>query len=107
MSEFNAVRCPSLADKPKIFLVQACRGPEFLSPTVDQQIADSTFSDSTLSRSRLPKESDFLLAYGSVPGYVSYRMPNSGSLFIQVSRIKDMIVVCSMVNTYSQGIYAI
>ena len=105
MSEFNAVRCPSLANKPKIFLVQACRGPEkdvCLGPTDDQQIADITFSDSTLSRSRVPKESDFLLAYGSVPGYVSYRMPNFGSFFIQVSRIiKDMIVVHSMVNTCS------
>ena len=102
MSEFNAVRCPSLANKPKIFLVQACRGSEegeLLGPT--DQIADNILSDSTLSRSRLPKESDFLLAYGSVPGYVSYRMTDSGSFFIQVSRIKDMIVVHSIVNTYS------
>ncbi|XP_067051379.1 caspase-9-like isoform X2 [Acropora muricata] len=85
MSEFNAVRCPSLANKPKLFLVQACRGSEegeFPGPN-DQQIADNTFSDSTLSRSRLPKESDFLLAYSSVPGYVSFRMPDSGSFFIQ------------------------
>ena len=106
MSEFNAVRCPSLANKPKIFVVQACRGPEkevFLDPTDDRQIDNNKLTDSTLSRSRVPKESDFLLAYGSVPGYVSYRMPDSGSLFIQVSRIiKDMIVVHSMVyNTYS------
>ena len=103
MSEFNAVRCPSLANKPKIFLVQACRGSEkgeLLGLTDNQQIADNTFSDSTLSRSRLPKESDFLLAYGSVPGYVSYRMADSGSFFIQVSRIKDMIVVHSMVNPF-------
>jgi len=103
MSEFNAVRCPSLANKPKIFLVQACRGSEegeLLGLTDNQQIADNTFSDSTLSRSRLPKESDFLLAYGSVPGYVSYRMTDSGSFFIQVSRIKDMIVVHSMVNPF-------
>ena len=103
MSEFNAEWCPSLANKPKIFLVQACRGSEegeFAGPN-NQQFADNTFSDSTLSRSRLPKESDFLLAYSSVPGYVSFRMPDSGSFFIQVSRIKDMIVVHSMVNTYS------
>ena len=103
MSEFNAVRCPSLANKPKIFLVQACRGSQqgdSPGPN-DQQVADDTFSDSTLSRSRLPKESDFLLAYGSVPGYVSYRRTDSGSFFIQVSRIKDVIVVHSMVNTYS------
>ena len=99
MSEFNAEWCPSLANKPKIFLVQACRGSqkgEFPGPN-----ADNILSDSTLSRSRLPKESDFLLAYSSVPGYVSFRMPDSGSFFIQVSRIKDMIVVHSMVNTYS------
>ena len=104
MSEFNAVRCPSLANKPKIFVVQACRGPEkevFLDPTDDRQIDNNKLTDSTLSRSRVPKESDFLLAYGSVPGYVSYRLRNFGSFFIQVSRMKDMIVVHSMVNTYS------
>lgn len=85
MSEFSAERCPSLANKPKIFLVQACRGSQqgdSPGPN-DQQVADDTFSDSTLSRSRLPKESDFLLGYGSVPGYVSYRRPDSGSFFIQ------------------------
>lgn len=86
MSEFNAERCPTLTDKPKIFLVQACRGSEegeLLGPSDNQQIDSNTSSDSTLSRSRLPKESDFLLAYGSVPGYVSYRRTDAGSFFIQ------------------------
>ena len=58
MSEFNVERSPSLANKPKLFLVQACRGPaedKFLRPTdKSQDIADFTLSDSTLSRSSCP-----------------------------------------------------
>ena len=85
MSEFNVERSPSLANKPKLFLVQACRCPaedKFLRPTdKSQDIADFTLSDSTLSRSSCPQESDFLLAFGTVPGYVSYRRPNFGSFF--------------------------
>lgn len=87
MSEFNIERCPSLANKPKLFLVQACRGPaedRFLCPTdKSQDIVDFTVSDSTLSRSICPQESDFLLAFSTVPGYVSYRRPNFGSFFMQ------------------------
>ena len=90
MSEFKAGNCKSLANKPKIFLVQACRGPaedKFLCPTdKSQDIADFTFSDSSLSRSSCPQESDFLLAFSTVPGYVSYRRPNFGSFYMQVSR---------------------
>ena len=109
MSEFNIERCPSLANKPKLFLVQACRGPaedRFLCPTdKSQDMVDFTVSDSTLSRSICPQESDFLLAFSTVPGYVSYRRPNFGSFFMQVSKIvsmlkiKNMIVVYSIVNT--------
>ncbi|XP_074625500.1 caspase-3-like isoform X1 [Acropora palmata] len=87
MSEFNIERCPSLANKPKLFLVQACRGlaeDRFLCPTdKSQDIVDFTVSDSTLSRSICPQESDFLLAFSTVPGYVSYRRPNFGSFFMQ------------------------
>lgn len=88
MSEFKAVNCPDLQNKPKLFFIQPCRGNSNESPFSAFGDVDSTpvFSpDSTLPRSACPREADFLLAFATAPGYVSYRKPLSGSRFIQVS----------------------
>ncbi|XP_078377977.1 caspase-3-like [Oculina patagonica] len=39
--------------------------------------------DSTLPRSVFSQEADFVLAFATVPGYVSFRLPDSGTFFIQ------------------------
>ncbi|XP_074622862.1 uncharacterized protein LOC141881089 isoform X3 [Acropora palmata] len=99
MREFQAERCPSLKGKPKILIIQTCRGSrqcDVESGDFVQSInADPTefdlpdncvgpFSlDSSLSKSVFPPETDFLLAFATVPGYVSFRSPTSGTLFIQ------------------------
>ena len=90
-SEFKPSNCPTLAGKPKVFIVQACRGPsedQNLQP-IHLTAADGDKSglvkDSTLPRSVTPEESDFLYAFSTVPGYVSWRVPGTGSPFIQVS----------------------
>lgn len=90
-SEFKSSKCPTLADKPKVFITQACRG-ESRDPNLslpDDFAADSTRSgflnDSTLSRGDTPDETDFVFAHSTVPGYVSRRDPDCGSPFIQVS----------------------
>ena len=88
MSEFKAANCPKLQSKPKLFFIQTCRGNSNESPFSAFGDVDSTpvFSpDSTLPRSVCPREADFLLAFSTAPGYVSYRKPLSGSTFVQVS----------------------
>ncbi|XP_015776086.1 PREDICTED: caspase-3-like [Acropora digitifera] len=89
MSKFKAKNCPSLAHKPKMFFIQACRGlaqDKFLTQSKGDNDYDAGLtSDSTLARcsSILPQESDFLLGYATVPGYVAYKQSNYGSFYMQ------------------------
>ncbi|KAL9971085.1 hypothetical protein ACROYT_G023571 [Oculina patagonica] len=88
MSEFKAIKCPTLRNKPKLFFIQCCRGPlgEFISPPDRHcdSLVPTLNHDSTLARGACAQETDFLLAFGSAPGHYSYRYPESGSVFIEV-----------------------
>ena len=83
----------------KVFIIQACRGSRrevykksqavtSTSTEEDYEVYDHSFSpDSTLPRSVFPREFDFVLAFATVPGYVSWRSPKDGTFFIQVRNI--------------------
>lgn len=85
---FTNESCPTLANKPRIFLIQACQGEKrenaFKLATihVHRMKAPKRKSKRTANFSFLPKQ-DFLVAYSSLPGHVSYRDTKQGSWFIQ------------------------
>ncbi|XP_059175782.1 caspase-3-like [Physella acuta] len=85
VAPFKGHNCKSLAAKPKIFFIQACRGTELDSGI---EVADASEmevemeEDETIVR-RIPTEADFLMAYSVVPGYFAWRNSARGSWFIQ------------------------
>ncbi|XP_044524945.1 caspase-1-like [Gracilinanus agilis] len=84
----NTHNCPNLKDKPKIIIVQACRGVDYgvaLMSDSSASCADSqkelqVFVHDAVRKTHLEK--DFIAFYSSTPNNVSWRDPRNGSIFI-------------------------
>ncbi len=86
----------SLAGKPKIFIIQACRGDKedvgWSRGIGDEQISTDNSEIAKLrlnSETNLPDMSDFLIAYTTTPGYVSWRSKTEGTWYI--SELCDLL----------------
>lgn len=78
---FTADKCPTLAGKPKLFFIQACRGKN-LDAGIKVKMQGSEF-DSSPSSHKIPTQADFLIAYSTAKGFYSFRNKDTGSWFIQ------------------------
>lgn len=71
--KLTADKCPSLAGKPKLFFIQACRGEKFDSGT-EFVSTDSPEASAYSNRNivfKIPNEADFFLAFSTVPGILT------------------------------------
>uniref|UniRef100_A0A8C6Z8R1 Caspase 10 n=1 Tax=Nothoprocta perdicaria TaxID=30464 RepID=A0A8C6Z8R1_NOTPE len=100
MSYFTAKQCPALAEKPKLFFIQACQGQKIQCPVYVEPDKISPFES-------IPEEADFLLGMATIDGYASFRHVEQGTWYIQalcsklqllVPRGEDILSILTEVN---------
>uniref|UniRef100_A0A3B4AJ31 Uncharacterized protein n=1 Tax=Periophthalmus magnuspinnatus TaxID=409849 RepID=A0A3B4AJ31_9GOBI len=82
----NAKNCPELVNKPKIIVIQACRGEDGGSVIVCDSVDDESAMEEDIEEDkvqRIHKEKDFIALLSSTPDTVSYRHKLEGSFLMK------------------------
>ncbi|KAM4604024.1 caspase-6-like [Polymixia lowei] len=85
---FKGDKCRSLVGKPKIFILQACRGDKHDEPVTPMDVVDSEVKTNQVVVDAgvvytLPAGADFIMCYSVAEGYYSHRETINGSWYIQ------------------------
>jgi len=87
ISQFYNTSCEVLVGKPKLFLLQYCRGDKRdmgkQVPTGAETRASRPPDDIVLPSTKIPGVTDVLIANSTVPGFVSNRNTRDGTWFVQ------------------------
>ncbi|XP_056390096.1 caspase-10 [Hyla sarda] len=105
-SYFSSTNCSTLAEKPKLFFIQACQGKSFQGAHAIEADAISSV-DEKRDRRTIPDDADILIGMSTVDGYYSFRDIRKGSWYIQalcenlaqmVPRGEDILSILTKVN---------
>lgn len=86
MEPFSGINCSSLAEKPKLFFIQACQGnreQRAVNIEADGPTGSLVQNDAVVAKDSIPSDADFLLGMATVASFISFRERAKGTWFIQ------------------------